>query len=425
MIRGTSAAMRTMVVGLLVLGACSGGSRPHAADDAPPADSQPVDAPPDVAFGSASVLVRGMSRPNPVVNTPVLFTDTNGMSIETTTDAMGLAYGLVPPGGSVTAKLDDTHYATIADVMPGDHLTFGLGRFGYGGDLAVTFTEYVPNANYMLYTACQHFAIRPPTTTVTLEFCDGPISDTDVYIVGSTATMVATAAAHHVDLTTGAITVPNTWTPLRTIQVSYTGFTVPEHLSASTYDVPEGYNGGPGSLFTPTITLTLPATAPAQLITTDIEDASLPSTQHQSFIDRIDSAATTYTLTAGELRPWISDVAYTAATRTVSSAAPASLTGDIVMYELIWGDGPTTGSVPYYWDIYAPAFEPFTLPTLPADMPDPSTFPGLRLTKVVALFDNSSITSWDDARGRVYDLATTIIDPANVPDRLYVQALSK
>lgn len=407
--------MRLTLVGLFMVGACHGGGPQPNQIDAPGSDA---DTSPDSNLGVASVLVQSSKRPSPVVGAPVLFTDASGASSEAHTDAMGRANGLIPPGGSVTTELSETHFVTIADAMPGDHLTFGLGRFHDAGNVTVAFTAYDPSATYRLYSPCLSVDLAPPTTTVSLELCNGPISDTDVFIVAVTPTTTVTAGAHHVDLTSGAILVTEAWTPFRAIQASYTGIS-PQELAAYSYDVPEGYGSG-GSLVTPSVTLMVPATVPTQLIRTDVElVTSDPTQRSQSVVDRIAPAVTTYALSSADLRPQITSVAYDAATRTVSSTAPAALAGDIVIYELIWG----TSSAPCYWEIYAPRFEPFTLPALPPDMLDLPTVCGHPPTTGVTLYDDSSVTSWDDARGRVFDLTSGLPLPANVPDRLYQQSL--
>jgi len=410
--------MRMAVLCVLVVG-CGGGKKATTADAA--SSDTPSDAPGDSQAGSATVTVLSMAHQNPTANAPVLFTDPNGTSTEAHTDANGQVTAAIAPGTSVTTITDDGFLATIVGAMPGDHLTFGLGRFHPAPTLTVNFSDFAPGAGYMLYSPCAHTTVTPPSSSVDLIFCNGQITDTDVYIVASTPSMVASAAAHHVDLTAGTLTVPNTWTPFRTIDVTYTGFAVGENLAAGSYDVPEGYNGGPGSLDKPQTTMTIPATAPAQLIRTDVENG-LVVNENQSFTDRIDPSAATYTLSATELRPWITSVSFDAGTRTVSSVVPGGLTGDVVVYDLGWGNGTDGG---YHWAIYAPAFQPVTLPTLPADMPDPVTTltsPNWKLYPSVAIYDNSLYTTWDEARPHVYG-ASYDNDPSNVPDREYMQAL--
>lgn len=409
--------MRIAVLFLVVVGCGKSGTA--VTGDAPPDALDPAaDALGDAQLGSATVTVLSIGHQNPTANAPVLFTDPSGTSTEAHTDANGQVIAAIAPGTSVTAITDDGFLTTITGAMPGDHLTFGLGRFHPAPTLTVTFSDFAPGAAYTLYSPCARTSVTPPSTTVDLQFCNGPITDTDVYILGSTSTMSATAAAHHVDLTTGALTIPNTWTPFRTIDVTYTGFQVGE-VSVASYDVPESYSGGPGSLDVTHTTLTIPATAPTQLIRTDV-DNGIVAYQNQSFIDRVDPSATTYTLSSSELRPWITSVSFDVATRTASSVVPAGLTGDVVVYDLGWSDGGGG----YHWTVYAPTFQAVTLPTLPADMPDPvtTTGPNSKLYPSVAVYDSSLYTSYDEIRPRIL-AATWFGDPSNVPGRAYVQAL--
>jgi hypothetical protein len=406
--------MRSAWLLVLVVG-CGHDTRPpatsDAAGDSAAGDSGSADAP----TGSATVTVRSLVHPTFIANTPVLFSDGSGAMVEAYTDAMGQATGTLAPGSSVTTMFDDQHLATIVDAMPGDNLTFGNGRLTSGGTLTVTFTAYTdPQATYRLYTPCSSYNVTPPMTTISLDFCNGPITDTDVEIAAYSNGVVMTSGEHHVDLTTGAVTVTGAWTPLKTIQATYPG--VSYALSVGFFDLPESFMAGPGSITGTSTSFTAPTTAPIELIRSDVE---LGPDQYQSFVDRIANTATTYQLSSSDLRPWITSVTYDAATRTISSVAPASLTGDVVFYELIWGNPQS----PYYWDIYAPAFQSVTLPALPADIPDPSTIPGT-VTAVVALYDTSAYAGWDNVRPHVYEFAPLALDPSHVADRVYIQALS-
>ena len=412
--------MRIAVLCVLVMG-CGGGRHGttfDAAGDSTAGDAS-SDGLDDAQLGSATVTVLSMAHSNATANTPVLFTSPNGTSTEFHTDANGQVTAAIAPGTLVTALTDDGFLTTIVGAMPGDQLTIGLGRFHSGATVTVNFSDFAPGALYTLYSPCARTAVTPPSTTLDLIFCNGEITDTDVYILASTQSMTATAAAHHVDLTTGTLTVPNTWTPFRTVDVTYTGFAVGENLASYSYDAPEGFSGGPGSIDKPQVTMTIPATAPSVLIHTDVENGYVAG-ETQSFSDRIDPSATTYTLAETALRPWITSVSFDPATRTASSVAPSGLTGDVVVYDIGW----TNGGGGNHWTIFAPAFQSVTLPTPPADMPDPVTMEqqGARLEPSVAVYDSSLYTSWDQVRSHVYT-ATYFGDPNNVADHGYQQYL--
>lgn len=404
----------------LVMG-CGGGRHAttgDAAGDAVSGDAS-SDGLGDAQLGSATVTVLSMAHSNATANTPVLFTDPSGTSTEYHTDANGQVTAAIAPGTLVTALTDDGFLTSIVGAMPGDQLTIGLGRFHSGTTVTVNFSDFAPGALYTLYSPCVHASVTPPSTSVDLLFCNGEITDTDVYILASTQSMTATAAAHHVDLTAGTLTIPNTWTPFRTIDVTYTGFAVGENLASDSYDAPEGFSGGPGSIDKPQVTMTIPATAPAVTIDTDVENGYVAG-EDQSFSDRIDPSATTYTLDASALRPWITSVSFDPATRTASSVVPSGLTGDVVIYDIGW----TNGGGGNHWTIFAPTFQSVTLPTLPADMPDPVTMEqqGARLEPSVAVYDSSLYTSWDEVRPNVYT-ATYFGDPNHVADHGYRQYL--
>jgi hypothetical protein len=381
-----------------------GPERPAMSDAPNEVDS--ADAP---VAGVVSVTVRSQTHLAVIADAPVVFTDTSG-TFEVRTDINGHAEASVSPGASVTVMFDDQHFATIVDVEPGDQLTFGAGRMTRGNDLSVTFTAYgSPGAAYSLFSPCLSNPVTPPTSTFSLQFCNGPITSTDVYVVAWVSNVpVATAGAHNVNLTSGSVTITEAWIPMKSLQLDYSGLS--GDLSGHFSDVPERYSVG-GSVSGASMTLSVPTSSLIQLVRTHIQQSA---GRTQTFIERISPSTTFYTVNASEVRPWVTSVTYDAATRTVSSVAPG-LTGDIVDYRLLWGQVQN----PYVWDVYAPTFAPRTLPILPAGVPDPSTNADGRA--FVTIFDTPSINGWDEARPRVYELVDPGIDPAMVLDKKYRQ----
>jgi hypothetical protein len=112
---------------------CGGGlpADPDAAPDAAIADAAIADAVPDAMPdampASVVVHVRGRAGAGPSAGVPVLFHDPAGALVgRTTTDAQGVASGVVAAGGSITVvEAGPRLLTTIAGVEPGDDLEVG------------------------------------------------------------------------------------------------------------------------------------------------------------------------------------------------------------------------------------------------------------------------------------------------------------
>lgn len=169
--------MRSLVVGLLVLGAC-GDDGVHHLPDAPPGQRDGgVDAAGDAAIAPVTVTVTNAGAP--VAGVTVFFQNPDQSEVATVqTDSAGIATALMPHGGFVTAldafgfdapaAAPGRHYLrTWVDVVPGDSLHLdGLP----GGDpppvatlkLTVPQDTFAVPASYRVFSQCGQTTVSPP-----------------------------------------------------------------------------------------------------------------------------------------------------------------------------------------------------------------------------------------------------------------------
>jgi hypothetical protein len=412
--------MRLVLVGAVVLGC---GTSPRVRPDAEvPADGDPDGLETDANVrGLISVLVNSPVRREVLVNAPVLYHEPDGAVTQVATDAMGRASAMVADGTTVTVVFEEGRgVATIFGAKIGDQLVFGDGKVNNRGSLALTFAAYPGDVDrYDLHSPCGPATPSPGTTTLPPSICISDITSTDVMIVASKNFVpVAFAHATGVNLTTGALTMPNVWTPFPILSVTATNVPALRSISLGVQDSPENFGNSVETDVAPfSRTFPYPGTTGAYAITHSsrrFPEGNGRSTQIVR--EPLAVGATSYQLdVAGMEQPWLAVPTYTAATRRIAVGGVGGQTFDVAEYVIAFG-GPNG----IRWSLYAPDLNGVVLPTLPPAL-DIATGPVAGL--FVNTYDAAALGGWDVVRPQVFSLVG-VDPPLSVLGRVHMQSRS-
>lgn len=405
------------------------GEPPRTAVDASSDAIQQSDGPVDTVDGSdasvdapnqglVSVTVNSPVKLGRLADAPVVFINPDGTMTRAMTDASGQAFATVTEGASVTVKFEENRgLATILDVKPGDQLVFGAGRGVNLSTTAVTFTAFEGDVDaYQLFSPCMQRPVSPGTTQLPDTICLGPLSNVELLVVAyKDYVPVAYARAQGVDLTGGAVTIPNTWSSFTELVLNYSNVPSSYSISGNYFDSP-GYFGGGGSTNPPAHDLTVRAPAIAQggYVATIITKDSYGS---QSISQPLPAGATSYQLDISSVtQPWLTQLSFTPSTRTFAVQNGGGVALDFVTYKAAYGH--VTNALT--WSVFSPRLDGVVFPVLPPDL-DPTWAELLGIS--VSTTEVEMLSGWDAVRPNLYGLTTTVYMPVFPFGRVQSQSL--
>jgi hypothetical protein len=402
-------------VAAMMVAAVGCGTSPRARPDAEMPDSD-VDGVGDAMDrGLVSVTVNSSVRLTRLENAPVVFIEPDGTTTRVMTDVMGHAEATVKPGTSVTVVFEEKRgIATILGARPGDQLVFGRGRLIDGTSFDLTFTAFSGDADtYYVSTPGLAHQVSPGTTHVTLDLCSDSITNANLLVVAyKDFVPVATVAARS-RLTT-ARSQSRTLDAMSSLVLDYSSVPQFQSVYAGYVDMPEHYNlGTNANAPTYDVTFPVPSTASSAYVQTSFSRTR----GHQEILEPLPTGATSYQLNVGAaLQPWLSEISYTKATRTVAVQGIGGQSFDVVAYGVAFGL-PSSST---WWTVFSPDLNGVVLPTLPADL-DPTTTPVVGVN--VETYEVPMLNGWDEVRPQVYPLITPHLEPVLPFGRVHLQTV--
>lgn len=402
------------------VGACDPATLKHTPDATKQIDGAP-DAP---NHGPVTVTVYDFNNPgNVVTGVPVVFIEADGtVAAKPVTDTLGIATADVHPGASATAVITaqgNDMIMTLADIRPGDHINLGpVTPFTSttDGTFTVSYPSYSGATYYDVVGPCGYYNAQTALSYAMTITTDCKQSAMDILVVANNASGPI-----------GYLEKPNVaYTPGGSTFVSGS-YLLPATFSASYTNVDASVTGITFTRYVParngftTVNSGTPANGTLSLNTLALNGqssrvqtrASRPNELNNVF-QNMAGNLTSYSMDMGAtLLPWLNmpvvDLANKKVMIPVDTTGTTSDKPDVFVTSFSYSrTNGSAGTTSYRWFVIAPEAADITLPPLPADVGDVLPQSTDTLGTVLAVMDDTSTTTWDDARVNAVDFVDNI-----------------
>ena len=402
------------------VGACDPATLKHTPDATKQIDGAP-DAP---NHGPVTVTVYDLNNGGGVLTgVPVVFIEADGTVVgKPVTDTLGIVTADVHPGASATAVITaqgGSTMMTVVGIQPGDHINLGPAApttSTTDGTFTVNYPSYSGATYYDVVGPCGYFSNGTSLTYAMTITSDCKQSAMDILVVANNASgPIAYLEKPNVAYTAGgSVFVGGTYLLPATFSANYTNvdasvtgisFTryVPAQRGFTTVNSGTPANG----------TLSLNSLALNAQSSRVVTRATRPNENNYVY-QNMTGNGTSYSMDmSATLLPWLNmptvDLANHKVMIPVETAGTTSDKPDVFVTSFGYSrTNGSAGTTQYRWFVIAPEPADITLPELPADVGDVMPQATDTLGTVIAVMDDTSTTTWNDARVNAVDFVDNL-----------------